>query len=163
VAKLAAALLVLLGMSDLALFLLAGGAAPLFADLAALPPALRELAASAAWVALGAAALTGGVLALGRSGDETQAYALREVALLLSGLLGLALCLALVTGAARGWSTPTLAALLLGAATETLIALGLTLRLALARDRRPWLFAPGAALGVGLALFHALTLLLGGP
>lgn len=145
-----AAFLVLIGLlTETAWFLSAPGR-PLEA-------ALGPVAGSPWLVPAGAVVLILGLILAGRPREAGGTYATREVVLLLACAVGAGLSAALAVGVARGWSQPTLAAVALGAWGETLLAVGLCVRVAVAEEKRRALFVPGL---LGSALLGAAHLAL---
>lgn len=142
-----AALLILLGLLSGASYLLSGPGRPLAA-------ALGPAAGSPWLVAGGAVALGLGLLVAGREREPGQGYATREVILLLAAASAGGLTVALLVGVARGWSWPTLGALAAGAWAETLLAVALTVILAVAGAKRRPLFLAGLLATVLLGAVH---------
>lgn len=142
-----AALFIILGLVSGAGYLLSGPGRPLAA---ALGPA-----AGSPWLVAGGSALLGlGLLLTGRGREPGQAYATREVVLLLAAAAAGGLTLALAVGVARGWSRPTVGVLAAGAWAETLLAVVLAVALAVAAEKRRALFIPGLMAAALLGAFH---------
>jgi hypothetical protein len=146
-------LLVLAGLAAEALFLLTGAGTPRAGPIAeALGPAAGSL-----HLALGgAAAFLLGTLLLARGGAE-RPLAWREALLVLVVGAAAAFTVAALVGVGREWRPETLAALLIGAASETLVAVGLSVRIAMLAERRKLLFVPGV---VGATLVGVVQLLI---
>ena len=112
-------------------------------------------AAGSVWLLpAGAVPLLLGIVISGRPREPGGVYATREVILLLACAGAAAASAALVVGVARVWSWPTLAALALAAWGETLLAVGLCVRLAVAAEKRRALFVPGLLCGALLGALH---------
>ncbi len=156
-AKATAALLILLALAaEVAFFATGAWGSPA----PALAASLGSLAGSPALAAGGALALLLGVLLWARPAAG-EAFPTAEVVQLLSAVASGGCGAALLAGAARGWSERTLAAIALAGCLEAALALALTVRLAVAAERRRSLFVPGVA-GTALAVgFHGLVFLLG--
>jgi hypothetical protein len=145
-----AALLILIGLLAEAAWFLSGTGRPLATSLGPL--------AGSPWLAVGGALpLLVGLLLAGRGREPGAPYATREVVLLIACAAGAGLTGALLVGVARTWAWPTLAALALGAWGESLLAVGLSVRLAVAEEKRRALFVPGL---LGSALLGAAHLAL---
>jgi hypothetical protein len=154
-----AALMAFAGLALGGLFLLTGAGAP--------PPAATPLSAplgplaGSPLLALGGGLLyLLGTLLAGRGGAE-RPYAVREVALVLAAGGAAALTAALVVGVARKWTGETLAALAIGALGEALVAVVLSVRVAMLPDKRKLLFVPGFLLTAVVAIVHLVVLTLG--
>jgi hypothetical protein len=85
-----------------------------------------------------------------------------ELVLFLAGLAAAACALASCAGAARGWTSPTLAVLYATAAVEVAVALGLAFQVMRVPERRLRLFVAGTALaGVAATALVGIFLLSG--
>jgi hypothetical protein len=128
--------------------------------LAALRTPLGQLGGSPLLALGGGLAFFLGVLALGRPAEPGGNYALPEMILLLSVAAAGALLAATVLGAMRGWNHGTLASLSLGAALETAVAVGFSIRVAMLDKKRKLLFLPGvgATAIVGIVMLVIVTL-----
>ena len=142
-----AAILVLLGLLVEVAWFLSGEGRPLAAS-------LGPLAGSPWLIPAGAAVVVLGLLLAGRGRAPGERYATRETVLLCAGAGAAGLTGALIVGVARLWPWPALAALALGAWGETLLAVGLAVRLAVASEKRRALFVPGLLLSALLGAVH---------
>lgn len=150
--KVALVLLVIVALLAEAVFVLTGAGVPRTTGPLAAPLGAH---AGSIWIGVaGGALFLVAVLLLGRGGAE-RPYATREALLVLVVASSAAFTLAALIGVARGWSPETLAALALGGVAETLVAIGLSLRIATLADRRKLLFVPGV---LGLVLVSAVQL-----
>lgn len=150
--KVVLVLLIIVALAAEAVFVLSGAGVP--RTTGPLAAALGPYAGSI-WLAVGGAALfLVAVLLLGRGGAE-RPYAIREALLVLVVAASAAFTVAALLGVARGWSPETLAALAFGGLAETLVAIGLSLRVATLTDKRKLLFVPGV---IGAVLVGALQL-----
>lgn len=153
--KIVPVLLIIIALAAEAVFVLTGAGVPRTSG-----PLVAELGvhAGSIWIAVaGALLFLVGVLLLGRGGAD-RPYATREALLVLVVASSAAFTVAALLGVARGWSPETLAALALGGVAETLVAVGLSLRVATLADKRKLLFVPGvigAVLTGGVQLFVA--------
>ncbi|MCO5165453.1 MAG: hypothetical protein M9894_03675 [Planctomycetes bacterium] len=102
----------------------------------------------------GAALLLLGVLLAGRGGPD-RPFAVREALLVVSVAGAGAFTLAAMIGVGRAWTPETLAALMAGGLGQTIVALGLAVRVATLPEKRKLLFVPGVA---GLAVVGAVQL-----
>lgn len=151
--KAALVLLVVVALAAEALFVLTGAGVPRTTGPLATPLGAH---AGSIWIGVaGALLFLVSVLLLGRGGPE-RPYATRETLLVLVVAASTAFTFAALIGVARGWSPETLAALAFGGVAETLVAIGLCLRIATLSDKRKLLFVPGA---IGAALVGAVQLL----
>lgn len=151
-------LLVLAGLAAEVLFLLTGAGAPRPGPLA---EPLGPLLNGAPALALGGAvAFALGTLLLARGGAE-RPFAWREALLVLVVGAAAAFTLAALIGVGRAWRPETLAALLLGAVSETLVAVGLIVRIATLAERRRLLFVPGVVGATLVGVAQLLVIALG--
>lgn len=158
-AKALAVLLVLLSIGAEVLFFLTGGGAPL-AEPTSISQQLPPELVGTPWLAVGGGVLfLLGALLAGRRKDEP--YAIREVVLAISAAVALALAAAVVVGVIRRWSYPTLGALAAGGCAETLVAVGICARIAMAENKNKLLFVPGVLVTLLLAVFFLLLIVLG--
>lgn len=104
----------------------------------------------------GAALLLLGVALLARGGPE-RPFAIREALLVFSVAGAAAFTVAALLGVNRAWSPETLAALALGGVGQSLVAVGLSVRVAMLHEKRKLLFIPGA---LGAAIVGLLQLVL---
>lgn len=141
-----------------ALFVLTGAGAPRQVPLA---EPLGPWAGSPALAGAAAALLLLAVVLLGRGGAE-KPFATREALLVLSVAGAGSFTIAALLGVNRGWSHETLAALAVGGVGQTLVALGLVLRVATRADKRKLLFVPGTVGAVVVGLVQLLIATLGG-
>ncbi|RMG16693.1 MAG: hypothetical protein D6731_05580 [Planctomycetota bacterium] len=112
---------------------------------------------------VGAAAFFLGVVQIGYRAHPDGSYAHREIVQALLAGSGFAAAVAVLLGAARGWSAPTLAVLAAGGSLAAGLGLLLLLR-SLWKPARPRLLAwPATAVSVGLIAFYLSVWLLGGP
>jgi hypothetical protein len=152
-------LLVLVALAVEALFVLTGAGVPRTSGPLATPLGAH---AGSIWIGVaGAALFLVAVLLLGRGGAE-RPYATRETLLVVVVASSAAFTLAAMIGVGRGWSPETLAALALGGVTETLVAVGLCLRIATHAEKRKLLFVPGVIGAVLVGAVQLFVVTLGG-
>ena len=158
--KAIAALLLLAALTAEVLFFLTGaGAAPSVSTpiTQALPPQL----VGTPWLAvIGGVVFVLGALLAGRRGKD-EAYATAEVVLSASAFAASAFASAIVLGAVRQWSYPTLGALSAGGCAETFVSVLLCVRIAMAEDKVKLLFVPGLLVTILLVVFFLLLVVLG--
>ena len=141
-----------------ALFVLTGAAVPRPGPLA---DPLGPWAGSPLIAAGAAVLLLLSVVLLARGGAE-RPFAIREALLVLSVAGAASFTVATLLGVNRAWTPETLAALALGGAGQTLVAVGLAVRVAMLREKRKLLFVPGVAGAAALGLVQLLIVTLGG-
>jgi len=157
--KVALVFLIIVALAVEAVFVLTGAGVPRTTGPLAAP--LGPYAGSI-WIGVaGAALFFVAVLLLGRGGAE-RPYATRETLLVLVVASSAAFTLAALIGVARGWSHGTLAALAFGGVSETLVAVGLSLRIATTSDKRKLLFVPGVIGAVLVGAVQLFVVTLGG-
>lgn len=156
--KVVGVLLALAALVAGALFVLTGAGVPRPGPLSA---PLGPWAGSPLLAAAAAGLLLLSVLLLARGGAD-RPFAIREALLALSVAGGAAFTVATLLGVNRAWSPETLAALAVGGAGQTLVAVGLAVRVATLADKRKLLFVPGAIGAAGLGLVQLLIVTLGG-
>ncbi len=158
-AKALAVLLVLLALAAEVLFFMTGGGTPL-AEPEQLSQSLPAQLVGTPWLAVaGGVVFVLGVLLAGRQKDEP--YAIREVVLAISVAVALALATGVVVGVIRRWTYPTLGALAAGGCAETLVAIGICARVAMADTKSKLLFVPGLIVTILLAVFFLVLIVLG--
>lgn len=158
--KALAALLLLTALTAEVVFFLTGaGTAPVVSTpiTQALPPQL----VGTPWLAVsgGVVFLLGALLAGRRAKGED--YATREVVLAVSVFAATGFAAAVVLGAIRQWSYPTLGVLSLGGCVETVVASVLCVRVATTEDKVKLLFVPSLLATIPLAVFYLLLIVLG--
>lgn len=85
-----------------------------------------------------------------------------ELVLLLSGSLATGCAAAAVFGSFKGWTSPTLGVVFVAGVVESLVAVGLAIRVLLLEEKRLGLFVPGVALAaVATASLTGIFLLSG--
>lgn len=156
--KFVGVLLALAALVAGALFVLTGAGVPRPGPLSA---PLGPWAGSPALAAAAAGLLLLGVVLLARGGAD-RPFAIREALLVLSVAGAAAFTVATLLGVNRAWSPETLAALAVGGAGQTLVAVGLAVRVAMLQEKRKLLFVPGAVGAAGLGLVQLLIVTLGG-
>jgi hypothetical protein len=156
--KFVGVLLALIAVAAGALFVLTGAGVPR-------PGPLSEPLgpwAGSPLLAAGAAVLLLLAVALLARGGAERPFAVREALLVLSVAGAAAFTVATLLGVNRGWSPETLAALAIGGAGQTLVAVGLAVRVATLAEKRKLLFVPGALGAAVIGLVQLLLVTLGG-